>query len=478
MRILVSLKERPIFWFYGSASIAYGIKDNAFGYLLLIFANQCLGVPGYLASSALAIAMIWDAVSDPLLGHWSDKTRSKLGRRHPFMYAALLILPGSFYGLFNPVIDVSGEAAFFYILFLALLIRTGTTLFEVPSTALLPDLEKNYDQRNRWLALRHFFGWTGGNGFHAINFTFWIGTYGVASATGYAIYGSVGAVIIGMTIVVSALGTQRAAAQLPQPTETFKLGELGREFKQIYRSLKNRNFAALFSYGLFMGSAAGLGAALYLYNVTYFFEFTGFKWPSPLTLCCSRRWLQGCWHPSSVNVSAKAAAIVMQVARVVLYPIPYICVLTGVWPEFGSVASIAIYTAFIFTEVVFGIISAVMLDSMMADVVEDSETHTNRRSEGLFFATRNFEGKLVSASGIIFAGVIVSAVGFDSITNVAAFTDEHRFTQAVFFLPIYCTVCLSAVACILMYRIDRESHEANLQIIKERNSATNENPTN
>ena len=64
--------------------------------------------------------MIWDAVSDPLLGHWSDKTRSKLGRRHPFMYAALLILPGSFYGLFNPVIDVSGEEAFFYILFLAL----------------------------------------------------------------------------------------------------------------------------------------------------------------------------------------------------------------------------------------------------------------------------------------------------------------------------------------------------------------------
>ena len=104
----------------------------------------------------------------------------------------------------------------------------------------------------------------------------------------------------------------------------------------------------------------------------------------------------------------------------------------------------------------------------MADVVEDSETHTNRRSEGLFFATRNFAGKFVSASGIIFAGVIVSAVGFDSITNVADFTNEHRFTQAVFFLPIYCTVCLSAVACILMYRIDRESHEANLQIIKER----------
>jgi len=68
-------------------------------------------------------------------------------------------------------------------------------------------------------------------------------------------------------------------------------------------------------------------------------------------------------------------------------------------------------------------------------------------------------------------------VGFDSITDVADFTDEHRFTQAVFFLPIYCTVCLSAVACILMYRIDRESHEANLQIIADRNATAGQDVT-
>jgi Na+/melibiose symporter-like transporter len=54
------LEKRPVFWFYGSASMAYGIKDNAFSYLLLIFANQVLGIPGYLAAIALAIAMLWD----------------------------------------------------------------------------------------------------------------------------------------------------------------------------------------------------------------------------------------------------------------------------------------------------------------------------------------------------------------------------------------------------------------------------------
>ena len=69
------LERQSIYWFYGSASLAYGIKNNAFSYLLLIYSNKVLGVPGYLASLALALAMVWDAVSDLLLGHWSDKNQ-------------------------------------------------------------------------------------------------------------------------------------------------------------------------------------------------------------------------------------------------------------------------------------------------------------------------------------------------------------------------------------------------------------------
>ena len=59
--------------------MAYGIKDNAFSYLLLIFANQVLGIPGYLAAIALALALLWDSVSYLLLGHWSDQTIQSTG---------------------------------------------------------------------------------------------------------------------------------------------------------------------------------------------------------------------------------------------------------------------------------------------------------------------------------------------------------------------------------------------------------------
>ncbi|MCH7743818.1 MAG: MFS transporter [Proteobacteria bacterium] len=467
-----NLEKRPIFWFYGSASIAYGIKNNAFSYLLLIYANQVLGLPGYLASLALALAMLWDAVSDLLLGHWSDKTSSRLGRRHPFMYAALFLLPISFYGLFNPFIELNEDNTFIYILVLAILIRTGTTLFEVPSTALLPDLESDYDRRNKWLALRYAFGWYGGNGIHTINFAFWVGAYGVAVQTGYSIYGVAGALIIASVILISALGTQKVAAAMPRPKETFKIREIVHEISQILQSIKNRNFAALFFYGLTIGIASGLGMALYLYNTTYFFGFSGSQiavtglgvFIAPVIAYWAAPYF-------GRTFGKKQAAIGAILVNISLYPIPYILLLAGYWPALGSWLGLYLYTMFIIVEVVCSIIGGVLMDSMMADVVEESEVSTTRRSEGLFYAARGFAGKAISAGGIIGAGTIISLVGLDGVSNIAEVTYEIRFDLATFFLPLYCGLYLMGLMIVSTYRIDREVHSANLQKLSDRQKA-------
>ena len=463
------LEKNPTFWFYGSASIAYGIKNNAFSYLLLIYANQVLGLPGYLASLALAIAMIWDAVSDLLLGHWSDKTSSRLGRRHPFMYAAFFVLPITFYALFNPVIELNDDNTFYYVLVLALLIRTGTTLFEVPSTALLPDLETDYDRRNKWLALRHFFGWTGGNGIHMINFMFWVGAYGVASQTGYGIYGIAGALLIAAAILVSSFGTQKVAAALPKPSEPFRFLAIKREIKQIFQSVKNKNFAALFFFGLTVGIAGGLGTALYLYNTTYFFGFSG-KQISVTAIGVLISPMIAYWAAPYLGkqFGKKRAAIYAILVNIMLYPMPYILLLTGYWPELGSWTSLYIYSGFIVMEVICGIVGGVLLDSMMADVVEDIELKTARRSEGLFYAARGFAAKAISAGGIVGAGTIVSIVGLDGITSVDDVTQEIRMNLATLFLPIYCGLYLLGLVIVSKYRITREDHDAHLAQLNAR----------
>jgi GPH family glycoside/pentoside/hexuronide:cation symporter len=137
----------------------------------------------------------------------------------------------------------------------------------------------------------------------------------------------------------------------------------------------------------------------------------------------------------------------------------------------GSWASLACYSVFIVAEVVGLVIGNVLLDSMMADVVEDSEVHTQRRSEGLFYAARGFAYKAVSAGGIISAGTIVSLVGLDGITSVSQVTWEIRYDLATFFLPLYCSLCLFAIWVVSHYKIDRESHQANLDTLAERQKA-------
>ena len=466
------LERQPVFWFYGCASVAYGVKDNAFSYLLLLFANQVLGVPGYLASLALAIALVWDAVFDLFLGHWSDKTSSRLGRRHPFMYAALLLVPPMFYALFNPIAGVNAENGFWFVLVLALLIRSGIALFEVTSTALLPDLEQDYDRRNKWLALRHGFGWYGGNGIHTVNFFFWVGAFGVTAPEGYAIYGTVGALMIAASILASSLGTQRVAAALPRPAEPMRFSEIAHEIRQIFQSLHNRHFAALFFYGVTVGVAGGLGTALYLYNTTYFFGFNGaqiattgvFVLISPLVAYWAAPYF-------GARFGKKRSAIGALSMRLVLYPIPYVLLLAGLWPTIGSWLSLGIYSVFIVIEVIGLVIGGVLLDSMMADVVEDSEIATTRRSEGLFFAARGFAYKAVSAGGIISAGTIVSLVGLDGVTSLAQVTHEIRTNIALWFLPLYLGLCFLALAIVSRYDIDRGGHTMNLAELTARRAS-------
>ena len=75
---------------YSSGVVAFSVKDLAFTQFALFYYVSVVGLSGKLAGTVLLIAMIWDAVSDPIIGSLSDNFHSKWGRRHPFMYGAAL----------------------------------------------------------------------------------------------------------------------------------------------------------------------------------------------------------------------------------------------------------------------------------------------------------------------------------------------------------------------------------------------------
>ena len=86
----------------GLGAMAFGVKDNGFSFFLLIFYNQVLGMDAGLVGLALALALLVDAVADPFIGYFSDRTYTKWGRRLPWLYIAPFPLAVAWIMLWSP----------------------------------------------------------------------------------------------------------------------------------------------------------------------------------------------------------------------------------------------------------------------------------------------------------------------------------------------------------------------------------------
>src|SRR5207248_774929 len=97
-----------------------------------LFYNNVLGLSGTLCGLAATIALVIDALLDPVIGSLSDRLRSPLGRRHPFMYAAPLPFALSFYCLYSPPASLHGMSLFAWLTLFAILQRQAMSLFFIP----------------------------------------------------------------------------------------------------------------------------------------------------------------------------------------------------------------------------------------------------------------------------------------------------------------------------------------------------------
>jgi Na+/melibiose symporter-like transporter len=113
------------------------------------------------------------------------------------------------------------------------------------------------------------------------------------------------------------------------------------------------------------------------------------------------------------------------------------------------------------------IVAAILVSSMVADVVEDSELRTGRRSEGVFFAARSFVQKAVHGIGAFSATMILTAIEFPKGAAPGEVEPEIIRHLALVYVPSLMVVYLIALGFLTGYRISRETHAANLQKLAE-----------
>ena len=126
---------------YGFGFSAQGIKDGLFQIFLFFYFSQVLGLSAGLTGMATIIALLFDAISDPLVGVLSDRWKSKKwGRRHGFMLISAIPLGAFIYLLFLPPSDLDQTGLFLWLTIFTILVRVSLTLFQVPSMSLGAEL--------------------------------------------------------------------------------------------------------------------------------------------------------------------------------------------------------------------------------------------------------------------------------------------------------------------------------------------------
>jgi GPH family glycoside/pentoside/hexuronide:cation symporter len=455
--------------FYGFGSVAFGVKDNGFAFLLLLYYNQVLGLPERWVGLGIMIALMVDAFFDPIVGYLSDHLHSRWGRRHPFMYAAAVPVALSYYLLWTPPAGLSPRWLFAYFVVVAILVRTFITFYEIPSSSLAAELTDHYDERTSILSFRYFFGWWGGLTMAVLAFAVFLQpdaehAVGVLNPAGYRLYGLTASLLMVVAILVSALGTHSHIPHLRLPPAKRLRGLTG-AVREARETLSNRSFLALFGAGFFSAMAAGLAAALNIYFNTFFWELTSNQisllvlanFPSAAAALAIAPGL------SARYGGKKPAAIRTAVAACLLGPAAIVLRLLGLFPGNHSPWLLPILLVGNCIVVTLIILSSILVASMVADVVEDSELSTGRRSEGLFFAANSFVQKSVSGVGIFGSTVLLSAIGFPRGAQPGAVAPGVVRNLGLIYIPVLVLLYSGALAFLSMYRISRATHEANVE---------------
>ncbi|MFK8051259.1 MAG: MFS transporter [Halioglobus sp.] len=154
--------------FWGLGGLAEGVKTSAFNAFVLFYYNQILGVSATYTGIALAIAVLCDAVTDPVTGSLSDKLDSRWGRRHPFMAASALPFGLTLFLLFVPPGGMSEVFYFGWVMVFAIAVRTFMTLYYIPHLAMGPEIATDYEDRSALFSFGLFFSALGAYGFYFV----------------------------------------------------------------------------------------------------------------------------------------------------------------------------------------------------------------------------------------------------------------------------------------------------------------------
>ena len=460
-------------WAYSGGGAGYGVLRNAH-YFVLIYYSQVLGLDPGLAGLAVGIGLVFDAITDPLIGYLSDSTRSKWGRRHPWLYASMLPLGASFYFLWHPPGFVAGDTLLFaWLVICNVSMRTALTMFLVPAYAIVAELTADYDERTRLLTGFHVVDSVFNNGMSVLMYAFWLVpteqiSDGVMNPEGYQNAGLLGAVVIVVSILVFAIGLRRFIPRLRQyQVDTSPSpGQFFRQVADVFNSVSAR---VVVLSGVLYYAGTGTYVALWVYIYSYFWEFTN----EQISIIVIPMALAGLFLPPAMARWAagrekKTVAKAGLLGAMAINVVPIGLRLLGFFPENGSEALFRIMLVAGFFETILFLVFDICWRSMIVDLTESTELATGRRNEGVISSTITFATKCADALGTLIAGTLLSLIAFPTETAVGDVPPDVIAKLGLIYGPVVFLIWMGVILSLGRYRISRSRHQEILQRLSRR----------
>ena len=366
-----------------------------------------------LVSLAIALALVADAFVDPVIGRMTDRTRTRIGRRHPWLYSSAVPIAVAWLLLWNPP-QVSETVLFFYLFGFAILVRISLSLNEVPALAMLPELSSDYHDRTSIARYRYLFGWGSGLTIMALNYKIFLTpndeyAVGLLNRDGYSTYAMLGAGVMAFAVLVAASGTHK---RVVGAYRRFDAGiETSETFKQMLQALSFKPFLLLLFAGVFAFTNQGIVFALttYLMPHVWGLDQNGLFYYSLLLFIAAIIAFLSV-NPISLRFGKAPSACVCTLIAMTLGTLPYWLRMVDLFPTPGSPMLIPGLFTILILATAAGICVMILTTSLMADVTDAYKHEHGKRSEGVFASGVWFMQKTVGALGILFAGLIINGV--------------------------------------------------------------------
>lgn len=456
---------------FGVGAIGEAAPYIVFNYFNMLFYQNVLGLSGTLCGLAVTIALVADAIADPVIGFSSDRLRSRLGRRHPFMYAAPIPLAVAFFCIYSPPVSLTGYGLFAWLAFFTFLFRQAVSLFSVPHLALGAELTEDYRQRSVVMSYTVMFQNIGGAGAFMLAWT-WIHNApgGQAARESYLPLGLAVGAISALAIFVSTHFTRDQIPRLRQPAgQADEPRDLKTFFGAILACLRNPSYLTLLVGMLFLSGTIGIRETLGTHVNLFFWELPAskiryFGLASPPAYLIAFLLISRLHHRAEKRTTAIFGVSLLAFASIG----PLSLRLIGAFPENGSSALLGALMGFHFL-FYLGLASLMIsVLSALADVADEHELKTGKREEGMFYAARTFFAQLTNALGHLLAGIALDAIKFPAGAKPGTVPDEILNQLAWIEGPIGTLPALGAIFFYARFRIDRRRHAEIRRALEER----------